>query len=318
MKRNILISAGGTATAWHLANLIKTEFKEYFNLFVCDINPNYLVPASTLCDKFIQVPPIKSDGYKQTMIHLFKKFNVDIFVPLIDFDVYEFPCDDPLLKEIGVDSTGVHLHSSKKLSNKKILSYFLKENRINVPILYNTLAEIEEADADEFLIKPVAGFGSRGIRITSKSGAGEYIGNEDVLIQELCKGPEVTVEVFNSEGVIQSICRERIEVKSGVCTKTRLWFDLELHKIAVKLCNIIKLPIAFCFQVMKNSSGEWAVIDVNPRLGAGTALASACGWSLASAALVRWGKLEKDALKYLDSISGEKFVTRVYKEILMN
>jgi carbamoylphosphate synthase large subunit len=318
MRRNILISAGGTATAWHLANLVKSEFKEYFELYMCDINPSYLVPASTLSDKFIQVPPIHSVGYKQTMINLFKEYNIDIFVPLIDFDVYEFPCDDPMLKEIGVFSTGVNHSSCEKLRNKKVLSYYLQENKINVPNLYNTLVEIEEAKADEFLIKPISGFGSRGIKKISKRESREYIGNEDVLLQEICQGPEVTVEVFNSKGVIKSISRERIEVKNGVCTKTKLWFDLELHEIAVKLCNILKLPIAFCFQVMKNSVGEWVVIDVNPRLGAGTALASACGWSLASAALVEWGKLEMDASKYLNSISGEKFVTRVYKEIIMN
>ena len=38
MKQNILISAGGTATVWHLASLVAEKFTSYFNLFVCDIN----------------------------------------------------------------------------------------------------------------------------------------------------------------------------------------------------------------------------------------------------------------------------------------
>jgi carbamoylphosphate synthase large subunit len=318
MRKNILISAGGTATAWHLASLIKSEFNEYFNLYICDINPDYLVPASKLADKFIQVPSINSLGYKDTMINLFKENNIDIFVPLIDFDVYTFPCDDPILKKINVFSTGVKQSSSAKLRNKKILSYYLEENNINVPKVYSTLSEIEKIETDEILLKPISGFGSRGVKKVTKEESYKYIGNQDILLQEICQGPEITVEVFNSKGVIKSICRERIEIKSGVCTKTRIWHDLDLHEIAVKLCNILELPVAFCFQVMKNSNGEWVVIDLNPRLGAGTALVSACGWSLASAALAEWSNCGKDPMEYLNPISGEKFVTRVYKEIVMN
>jgi hypothetical protein len=60
MKKNILISAGGTATAWHLAFLVSEVFVTHFNLFVCDINPPYLIPTARLAQRFIQVPRIES------------------------------------------------------------------------------------------------------------------------------------------------------------------------------------------------------------------------------------------------------------------
>ena len=58
MKKNILISAGGTATAWHLDSLVSEKFATYFNLFVCDINPSYLIPGARFAQRFIQVPRI--------------------------------------------------------------------------------------------------------------------------------------------------------------------------------------------------------------------------------------------------------------------
>jgi hypothetical protein len=52
MKKNILISAGGTATAWYLASLVAEKFTPYFQFFVCDINPPYLITAARLAQRF--------------------------------------------------------------------------------------------------------------------------------------------------------------------------------------------------------------------------------------------------------------------------
>jgi hypothetical protein len=55
MKQNILISAGGTATAWHLASLVSEKFTSYFNLFVRDINPPCLIPVARSAHRFFHV-----------------------------------------------------------------------------------------------------------------------------------------------------------------------------------------------------------------------------------------------------------------------
>ena len=135
------------------------------------------------------------------------------------------------------------------------------------------------------------------------------------LVQEVCRPPELTVEVYNSEGTLCSLCRERLEVKSGVCTKARVFRDAELTRLAENLARNLQLPVAFCFQVMKNSAGKWVITDVNPRLGAGTALSSVCGWSLAAAALVNWGELLEDPLVYLGDFAGDRFGVRAFREL---
>ena len=99
--KKILISAGGTATAWHITNLINQYFKDDFEIHICDINADYLIPASTLCYQFHKVPKITDNKYTEEMLKLMKEEEIDIFVPLIDFDLEIFPKDSKELKKIN-------------------------------------------------------------------------------------------------------------------------------------------------------------------------------------------------------------------------
>jgi hypothetical protein len=317
MKKNILISAGGTATAWHLASLVSEKFTSYFNLFVCDINPPYLIPAARLAQRFFQVPRIDNPEHHSCMLALFAEHRIDIFVPLIDADVQGFPTDAPELEKLGVKSTGVPSSTSAVIGNKRNLSAFLESHGFTVPKTV-LLEEVADQSSRRLFLKPEHGFGSKGARIAEAEEVLHMVAREpDLMIQELCHEPEVTVDVFN-HGTVLSLCRERLETKAGVCTKARIFSDVVLHSLAVRLCNVLDLPVAFCFQVMMGTDGNWAITDVNPRLGAGTALSDAYGWSLASAALVCWGDLPLDPCQFLRTLPGDKHVVRVYKELVMD
>ncbi|MDO7204860.1 hypothetical protein Q5M85_12630 [Paraclostridium bifermentans] len=45
--KKIMILAGGTATAWHLVNEIEKYYNGMLEVYICDINPPYLIPSST-------------------------------------------------------------------------------------------------------------------------------------------------------------------------------------------------------------------------------------------------------------------------------
>lgn len=51
------------------------------NMVVCDINPEYLVHTSVLADKYLQVPPIKSSNYYNTMLeHIRREHSITLLV----------------------------------------------------------------------------------------------------------------------------------------------------------------------------------------------------------------------------------------------
>lgn len=317
MKKNILISAGGTATAWHLASLVIERFSSYFNLFICDINPPHLIPTALVAQRFFQVPRIDDPGYHSHMLALFAEYSINIFVPLIDSDVHLFPIDAPDLVKLGVRSTGISCKTSALIGNKRDMANFLESHGICAARTV-TVEEVANELERKFFIKPEQGFGSRGARVANAEEVLRAVANEsDLLIQELCRGPEVTVEVFNDD-IVLSLCRERLETKAGVCTKARIFVDAALQSLAVRLCDVLDLPAAFCFQVMKDADDEWRIIDINPRLGAGTALSTVYGWSLSSAALTCWGEVPLDPMQFLQTLPGDKHVVRVYTELVMD
>ncbi|MFN3076306.1 MAG: ATP-grasp domain-containing protein [Alphaproteobacteria bacterium] len=317
-KQRLLISAGGTATTWHLSSLVREVFPDHFELLVCDIYPPHLVASSRLAQRCFQVPPVADPGYRAHMLALFAAEGIDLYVPLIDADVYEFPSDDPSLEALGVRSTGAVAASAPLLRNKRVLAEFLDRHGIVVP---GRLVEedLSTRPPDErVFVKPEKGFGSRGAGVATVAAARARLRDEEgLVVQALCRPPEITVEVFNGTTGVRALCRERLETKEGVCTKARIWWDEELEALARHLCTVLALPVAFCFQVLRDDRGRWTVVDLNPRLGAGTALSTAYGWSLASAALAAWGRLDLAPEDFLRLQPEERHVLRVYSEIVM-
>lgn len=312
MKR-VLILAGGTATAWHLVNEMEKYYKIEIEVYVCDMNPKYLIPSSKKAKKFIQVPPISSELYYNSIIKILAENKIDIIIPLIDFDLSIFSNDNKDLELLNVKSTAPDKYVAELLSDKYNMTIWLESIGVKVPKLYSL--ENIEMDKD-YILKPKKGFGSRGV-IKCKGSEIKANYNKDCIIQEICKPKEVTVEIFKNENILKTICRERIEVKSGVCTKARIFKDRELHSIVENILLNIDFPNASCIQFMLNKENEWCVTDINLRLGAGTALSSKIGWQLARASIAQWlGKVENYD-KYFNEIKGEKYVARVYEEVEM-
>ncbi|MBT4520456.1 MAG: hypothetical protein HOC23_10660 [Halieaceae bacterium] len=317
-KKKILIGGGGTATAWHLSSLATTApFSDFLELYIADTHAAHLVPASILSHRFLQVLSVSDPSYPVQMLTMLEENSIDIFVPLIDDDVYTFTSDNEDLKSLGVLSTSVCRASAALLADKQILSRHLNANGIATARIISRSDDLDMHMESNVFVKPRRGYGSRGAYRCCIAEAQALFGREDLLIQECLAQPEITVEVFNFNGEIKSLSRERIEVKAGVCTKARIWHDPALHALAIAIGEAIAMPVAYCFQVMKGTDQNWRVIDVNARLGAGTALSTCANWSLASAALSVWGQCDMDPFKYLIEPADDIFVGRVYREVVM-
>jgi len=309
-KKKIFILAGGTATAWHLCSLIKKNFAGRFVLYVGDINERNLIPASTLCDKYYRLPPINDPVYYSYMLHLLEAEKINILVPLIDLDLAIFPNDNPDLLRIKILSTAPDTTTMEICKSKSRVSELLASKGIVVPKQF----QADDIDPEKsYFVKPDFGFGSRGASVVR----GKDINfSEKIIIQEILQNPEASVEIFKKDNFLSFISRERLEVKSGVCTKTRFFYDNELEEIIRHINDFLPLPLASCIQFMKNDNGEWCLTDLNMRLGAGTALSSAAGFGLASAFLSVLSD-HNDYKNYLETVLDDQIVDRVYSEIKM-
>lgn len=311
MKKKILLTAGGTATTWHFCKIIKEYFTDDFEIHISDINEEYLIPSAIYAHKFHKVPSIYEDNYKESMYNIIKEENIDIIVPLIDFDLETFAQDKKELKEIGVYSTAPELRTINTLSNKLNMHKFLSENNIPTP----KIIDINNiCDEEEYIIKPIKGFGSLGVTI-KKGNEIKKLDLIDTIIQEKCLPTEITAEIYNGE-FVKIFQRERVATKSGVCTKMVPVNHQQINESILKLIKLIKCPEAFCIQFMQNKNGEWCIVDCNLRIGAGTSLSTSIGFQLVRGLLASLSQKEVKE-EFFEIDSKVKSVLRVYEDIVI-
>lgn len=288
MKKVLLLSCG-TNTCIHIAKVLKTRFSNNFFLVGCDINKEWL-------DDFV--------------LKVCKTNNIDWIIPVYDSDQFLFTQDNKDLQELGVKSFGLPVVLDF-YKDKHEASDFLSSCGISVPKYYS----IDEETT--YFIKPVKGSGSIGVRKASGRQSKNIENIQNYIIQEICIEPEYTLECFNFNGKIYSVCRERIASKSGVCTKTRIFYNSELEKNAVKLLKRTQLPYVFNMQFMKDYSGEYVCTDLNLRTAGGMALSDAIGWDEVSAlANIMLGKDESTIAQTVNKKICEQYVVRHYEEVV--
>lgn len=311
MKR-ILVTAGGTAIAWHICQICNQYFKEKVEIFICDINEPYLVPASTLAKDTFKVPLASDSSYLADIESIVKNHRIDIIIPLIPNELVRLSSDSDFITSTGLKTAAVSKSTINNLSDKYLMHKTLTNLEICTPKVY--LAE-ETKDDKDYFIKPRFGFGSLNISVLS----GKQIKTRDLsntyVIQELCDcGNEVTVEVFNGK-TLKVFARKRVATKSGVCVKMVPVDNLPFIPIVQKLVKNMDMPIAFNLQFLYDKN-MWKLFDCNMRLGAGTALSTAVGFQLTRAflselinepVLDEWFNIDKSI----------KSVLRVYDEVVV-
>ncbi len=314
--RVVLLGAAGTGTAFAIAARLKARWIDRIKLILTDIYDEKLVTTSIFSDKFYKVPPAYDNNFEKVIIEIILNEKVDTYIPILNDELI-------LASKLMVDVrfTNVDIWSSEshaKCTNKDYADDWL--NRIGVPTPkrfdFNKVSE----SVGSWLAKPRNGFGSKDVKTLSaediKQLSKEYFDN--FIVQEMCENPEVTVDSFydSIKGEGYAYCRERIETKSGVCTKARLFYDSQLIDFAKKIGVALEQRGTICFQVMRGATG-WVVTDLNLRSGAGTAMTCAAGYDVLSAAYAcRIGEDYSLFLKPMKQ-SEEFYITRQYSEFVM-
>lgn len=313
--KNILISSAGTGTAFASVLALRKNWGSSVKIIAVDSNLKNLVTTSLFSDKYFQVPLNSDDKFKSKLEAILIAENVDTYIPHIDHEIY----------------LGALIYTEKSITNLLTLQVknpeiadicddkfktflFLSENNIKTPYCYHS-NELSN-NIESLIIKPRRGFGSQIIRLSENKNDLSQYDPQYYIMQQECKKPEITVDVCHDRknNKFNYVCRERIETKSGVCSKARLFYDNKIEEIAMSIAAKLELS-SFCFQLMKYQD-EWSVTDINARLGAGTAMSVAAGMDFFSGMYaILW---DEDSSCYFQPLQKETFVTRQYNEFIMN
>jgi biotin carboxylase len=307
----VLVSAAGTAAGYGIARAIRARWGAATRIVAADTNPPELVAASALADVAVRVPGWSDPAYAAHVAALCAEHDVATWWPIIDAEVAAAArwAAEGRLPE-GVVVLAPPADAAALVLDKRELAGWLDEHGLPTP------ATLEGWQAPGVVVKPRRGHGSHGVVVCDSPQALDAAlaaAGDDVLVQARCAPPELTIDAFRSRDgrVAGALVRERLEVKAGVAVKARVFADAELSALAARLADGLGLTGAFCFQVMAGPDG-WAITDVNPRPGAGTAMSVACGFDVFAATLVdRHGG---DPAPLLRTPDGERLVVRHYEE----
>ena len=315
-RKKILVTAGGTATAWHLVNIVQEFYRNSIEIYVCDTNDRDVVPAAQLSEGFFQVPLADDSQYVHALAKIIHENQIDVVIPLIPYEAMILHPEAEIIKAVEIKTAAPRLQTTEALADKVNLCRTLEGLGIPTPHVFD-MEEIKQAG--KYIMKPRLGFGSLGIKVVN----GEEVINgswnfSEWAVQEYCHDDdydEVTVEVFNFKDCLRIFSRRRIATKAGVCVKMEP-VDNDIFLPYIKtLTTAIDCPIAFNVQFLFHQQ-KWKLFDCNLRLGAGTALSSAIGFQLSRALLAALSGMTVDD-EWFHVDASVKKVLRVYQELVV-
>lgn len=313
---NVLIGAGGTGTAFGIASRLRSSYGSDLKIIVTDIFDEHLVTTSVLADRFYKAPYANDPKFETFIVDILEAEKITTYIPILNEEIILAAKLRAAEEYKHIDFWSSSLHAA--CTDKLFADNWLRTIGVRTPFRFG---DQSQKTPNQFFVKPKTGSSSRGVKqLTAHQViALSQTERDSFLIQEVCKGPEVTVDSFFDETTKTGFayCRERIEVKAGVCTKARLFYDPELEDFAFRIGIALSQRQTICFQVMRNGDG-WVLTDLNLRTGAGTAMTCAAGFDVLSAAFVcRNGG---DYSRYLRKLKlGEEYyVTRQYAEFVMH
>ena len=305
---------------------MKQFFPEDVELVITDINPRELVAAATIADAFFRVPPVNDPSYTETMYGLLKREGVDAIIPLIPWEQAYFAQDRKEFAELGITSASPLMRTERLLNDKQSLYDFCRKNDIPAVPVYRPEEGFVPEERAGYVIKKKDGFGSMGLRFVSGRELmvqPDLIDLNDAVLQPDLRGrgdlpgqiQEVTVEGYCDGQSVRSFVRQRLEAKSGVCTKAAFPHLPELQRRVEQFAGLCVFPPAFNIQFAK-CDGEWLAMDVNLRIAAGGGLSEAAGFQL-SRALVAHLLGYPVPEEWLTPDPTVKHVLRVYQEVVV-
>lgn len=307
----LLLLTCGTNACYHVAKRLKECFGGRVYIIGADINHRWMIPTHPYLDQFYQCPLSSEEVYYQFILNICKQEDVNYLLPSYDVDQQMFYEGNADLKLCGVESLGITKEAKAIYNSKEKTNRFLEKIGLPVPRFYS---KENIKDNEFYFCKPCHGVGSIGI----KKMKGEELRNDktdDLIIEEVCTGPEITLECFNYGGKLYSVARERLDTKSGVCTKARIYQDKNLQTIAQLFVDSIRLPYIFNLQFMTNCEGCKVITDVNLRTAGGMSLSFAAGWDEVKAL----GKImlgEENVTASLKAPQKDIYVVRAYTDII--
>jgi hypothetical protein len=312
----VLIGAAGTATSFGIARTLRETWPGEVEIVVADLKPRALVAAAVFADDYRQSPAVTDPGYADWLAAALTETGASLYVPLIDEDI-RIASEIAARPSVQARIAAPPLASARTCWDKLDTYEWLRGRGLPTP---ETWAPADAPRRDGLVVKSRHGQGSIGFRqLESAAELDALTGEQDLVVQARCERPEVTVDAYLARdgGSFRAICRERLEVKAGVCTQARVFESAQLSELAERVARGLELTAGSCMQVMRGGDGEWLLTDVNARPGAGGRLSTAAGVDVLGAVYADLLGLPFDLERTMRKLERDVHVVRGFDEYVI-
>lgn len=264
-KWSVLVFPGGTEVGLEVWRSLSC-CKEVCLTSVSSDTQNH---AAFVFSNHYTIKDVRCDGWFEELVEIIQREKIDFIYPTnaLVIDALILKRDQIPCRLVLAPSDLVLLTRSKR----RTLTFL--QDIIHTPKMFESASAV---DSFPVFIKPDSLYGAQGAYIVESRIQLEEIVKQktDILIQEYLTGEEYTVDCFsNSSGALQfSAPRIRGRIRMGTTMHSCILSGTEageLIAMAQKISNKLRLPGAWFFQVKRNSSGKFALLEVEARI-AGT------------------------------------------------
>lgn len=304
---NILFTCAGRRT--YLLKYFKENMLPEDKVVATDMQLS--APALQVADVKIQVPAVYAPEYIDVTLEICKKYAIDALISLNDLELPILATQKFRFEELGVtvivsDPQVIDIAFDKYLTTQWVENLGLK-----APKSYINLKEVKEAlERKEIhfplFLKPRWGSGSIGLetvedmedlkivygllfkKIKKTILATASVGDEYILIQEKLTGNEYGLDVINDlkgNNVMVSV-KQKLAMRAGETDKA-VTVDLpEVREIGTIIGQNLKHIGNLDVDIMQSASGDYCVLELNPRFGGGFPFSYEAGVNLPKAILM--------------------------------
>lgn len=287
----ILVSASGAPGTAALLHALRQNGERRVRLVGTDMSSRAI--GRHLCDAFHLVPSGSDPGFPDAMLDVCRRESVDALLPQSSFDLLALAGAKERFE--GIARVLVSPPEAIRRSNDKAETYALLDRigvkgpawrRVNGSAGLRTAAEELGYPREDVCFKPVFSSGSRGFRVLSASadrreqllanrpGVASAMqleeveqllppdGGPDLLVMELARGKERTIDGIAAEGrVVLGHAKTREAMRAGLAMYFETLDEPGLMDVARRIVAELGLDHFFNIQLVGDH-----VIEINPRI----------------------------------------------------
>lgn len=302
---HILMTGGGAPGAAGILRCLQEE--KDFKITAADANPHAV--SNYLAEEFIHIPLANQPGFTDTLLSICKEKAIDVLLPLVTKELLALSN-----RIFDFESAGTRIlispHASLEIANNKSRLYeFMEWRGLAVPlfrVVENTEQFVKAVQELGYPDKPVCfkpsiSNGSRGFRIINdKMDELDQLLNHkpdstiisldravrvlssgnfpELLLSEFLPGPEYSVDCLAFHGEAKLIVpRVRKKLINGISVEGEFVNEPSIISYCAELINQLKLHGIIGIQVKASASGQFLILEINPRVQGTIAAAKGAG-----------------------------------------